>query len=340
VITNTAYTEGSKANCLLCHKDKSASHVPDHQVSGYVTGAAQCTSCHDQAGNNNDAQYLTTIHGTCGKCHVNASGGGALHDYSGGGSTLGDNINYEGINGGAGGSCVTCHTPYNADFDGAHNTKDHQTEAAADVLTNTASCTTNCHDGTNLTSILTTIHTNDCTNCHTNTGGDGSLRAGTNGTAAGHTIDSQSNCASCHDDNSSFKYTTEFSSLVTGHKVQDHTGMSGAATCTTNCHNAATVGDIIFFTHNSTCTNCHVNTGDNGRLTSGLNGDATGGAGACTSCHGGAYNYDSDFEGAHDGEDHRNAANTTDMLPWQRLSVLPITTTVPTVMATLVPTVS
>jgi hypothetical protein len=128
-------------------------------------------------------------------------------------------------------------------------------------------------------------HTNTCTNCHTNTGNDGRLAAGTNGTAADHTIGTTSTCANCHDDGTNFEYATKFGDLGTGHKVQDHTGVTGVANCTTTCHlGSPPVSNIIFFTH-SACTNCHNNTGNDGTLQSRSNGDASGGSGDCVSCH-------------------------------------------------------
>ena len=46
----------------------------------------------------------------CQVCHVSATGGFALQDYTGGGQIMpADTVNYEGVNAGAGGTCVECH---------------------------------------------------------------------------------------------------------------------------------------------------------------------------------------------------------------------------------------
>jgi hypothetical protein len=178
VITNTAYVEGSKANCLLCHKDKSASHGIDHLVDTKVTGVGTtCVNCHG-TGVDSNANYIDTIHGGsgCGTCHVSAGGGGELVDRSSGGVLASQDKDYEtDIPGG--GSCTDCHDAYASTFGAAHMVKDHKNAVGdTDMLANTASCTTNCHDGTSLTTILQTVHTNDCTNCHTNTTTNGTLR--------------------------------------------------------------------------------------------------------------------------------------------------------------------
>jgi hypothetical protein len=292
----------SPTGCLHCHGDKTVAHMPDHVASGFVTGSGtSCVTCHDPAGIDDDDHYLNTVHSTCGTCHVNPAGGGALVDRSagsGGGVLASQDKNYESTNPG-GGSCTDCHDAYGSTFGAAHMVKDHRNTAdTADMLANTASCTTNCHDGTSLTTIIQTVHTNDCTNCHTNSTTDGRLRIGANlnGDASGHVIDSASNCASCHGGTNG---TSDYNGDFEIHDVGDHTGIAGEATCTTTCHDGSSAANIISNTHDDTCTNCHSNTGGDGRLIAGGNGNGTAenGSGNCVSCHS---DYDTSFLVGHD----------------------------------------
>lgn len=274
--------------CAACHKDKvdssssDATHGIDHLADGKVTGSGTtCVACHDQAGVNSNSQYIATIHGTCNKCHVATYGGGPLRDYSGSGGTIGQNVNYEAINGGAGGSCVICHAAFATDFAGSHQNETHG------ELSGSANCTS-CHT----TAIATVLHT-ACSTCHTNTATDGRLKAAANGTAAGHTVGGSSTCADCH-----AAYNTSF---VNGHQNEDHSGIIanqnpvGYRDDCVDCHtgnliSSARVGNDPG-THQNDCLKCHTNTTSNGSLRDGANnfGDARGHVlgtpSDCDSCH-------------------------------------------------------
>jgi hypothetical protein len=201
--------------CISCHVSKSTDHA-DHVVATWVTGYTECDGCHDQSVGN-QAQLLNEIHGNgvtadCTLCHP---GGG---DY-----TLKAGSSAEGHENGPN-TCVTCHSAYQNAFGSAH-TPDHKTEALADAVTSTPSCTANCHSG----DMITAVHTPDCLDCHTNTTTDGRLRVGANsqGTALGHAMDSTSSCADCHEDGSNYTYASDFDNMSLGHRVQDHTGIAG-----------------------------------------------------------------------------------------------------------------
>ncbi len=297
--------------CLACHPDRSSGHG-DHVAMGVVTGIAKCTGCHDQSGSGTSAHFIGTVHNNnCGLCHTDPGGG----DYS-----LKAGSSAEGH--GAGGSypkalvntCVTCHSAYDADFDGAHQNESHV------ELTGTAECT-GCHAESIVTALGSSdVHGDTCTNCHTDINLDGRLRAGANGSAAGHTVGGSSSCESCHEDGVNFTYSSKFANTSTGHKLpNDHTGIGSAANCTTTCH-VQTIGSaIVATTHNGTCALCHIDINTNGALRVGTNGagnnHAIGATSTCASCHedGTNYTYSTNFASlakGHKVQDHSGVGAT------------------------------
>jgi hypothetical protein len=109
-------------------------------------------------------------------------------------------------------------------------------------------------------------------------------------------------CVSCHENGGTLTYSTDFDG-ANGHKVQDHTGVTGFATCSTTCHGGDVVNlDVTPDVHNDTCSNCHTDINTNGTLRAGANGwgTAVGGAGDCASCHGA---YSTNYK-VHDVQDH------------------------------------
>ena len=227
-----------------------------------------------------------------------------------------------------GGNCNACH----GDWFPNHLVGDHQTEGSVNVLGTSSNCTTTCHTSNTAATVVSITHTDDCTNCHTNTTWNGSLRAGAggNGTALLHTIDSVSTCVSCHINGAAGNGNDYNAHFVSAHDSgvanphRDKTGtvetLVGSATCTTNCHpgGAINAANIILAVHKITCENCHTNQNDNGTLRVGANnnGDASGhtldSQSSCIDCHGGApYNYNTQFETAHDVKDHTGMATLT-----------------------------
>jgi hypothetical protein len=122
---DNAIANNTVSTCITCHTPKdhasgaSSVHGGHGSPDTFVTETAACTACHDSQVNRN---YITDIHGrtwssfnppitsNCQVCHQAVGGGGALQDYSGGGVIMpADTVNYEGVNGGAGGECLDCH---------------------------------------------------------------------------------------------------------------------------------------------------------------------------------------------------------------------------------------
>lgn len=303
---SAAISSTGTVNCRTCHLPKvpNTPHgIIDHTTydggagAGVVKGSAECTSCHDQAGTADNDTYIDTIHGVCGKCHKAPTGGDALWNYSVGGDaplggTISEQVNYEGINSGHGGTCVDCHASHNTDFAGAgHNNTNHQTQAAADVITANAAgnCTTNCHDGSSAANIVANTHNvNGCENCHLDTvvtgGTDGRFVDGTGatsraaaisvGNATLHVINIPSDCNTCHGAYSDFK---------AAHQVQTHTKVvsTNSAKCTT-CHGTT---NIITGIHGSKCNICHTNDVTNGTLKGSATNHVFGVASDCLKCH-------------------------------------------------------
>jgi hypothetical protein len=53
----------SPTECLHCHADRSATHMPDHVATGMVTGTGtSCVPCHDPDTINTENHYLITVH--------------------------------------------------------------------------------------------------------------------------------------------------------------------------------------------------------------------------------------------------------------------------------------
>jgi len=286
---------GSTVTCLDCHVSKSSVHM-DHLTydggagPGVVTDTAKCTTCHNQGQAATDANLVVGIHGSCGTCHANGIGGGALVDRSGGGGILDDLVNYETINGGHGGECITCHVSYDADFAAGHEVADHQNTSAADVIASDTNCATTCHTATtaaDITTLTQTLTHNSCTTCHTATN-DGTLQSATNGDASGATINTgtAATCADCH--GAPFNYDTDFSSHD---YLTPHDGVATTPSCiTVGCHDTASDGPtVISATHTDTCDTCHTNQLGDGSLKAGTRGDASnhveGNTSACADCH-------------------------------------------------------
>jgi hypothetical protein len=303
-IQNVIHANNQSTNpCISCHQSKASDHS-DHRLTTWVMGNAECTGCHDQTAQDNQTQMIEVIHSNnCGLCHNNPGGG----DYTLIGSAAGNRVPEDNP---GGNTCNTCHDgdsalDYANFFGSAHQTVDHQTELAADVIGSTATCTNNCHTG----DTITLVHTDDCLACHVNTLTDGRLKdnAGAgNGTADSHTIDSVSTCADCHEDASNYTYQSAYAG-ANGHKVQDHDGLTGTTNSTdpvyncNSCHAAATKTEIAETTH-GVCTNCHTGNGD--LVGAGAQGFGTtvghsiGSTSSCLDCHenGSTYNYGTDFE--------------------------------------------
>jgi hypothetical protein len=200
----------------------------------------------------------------CTYCHVNTDTDGRLVDGLTG-TAAGDVGDATVHTWGTTSSCAKCHGSHDASFTTGHGND----ETHANLLTS-ANCD-GCHTGDMITASLT--HGNgsvgECTYCHASTDTDGSLVNGATGTASNDVGDAQvhawgstSSCAKCHEDGSSYTYSTDFAS----HIVQDHDGVTG----TTNsepikdCNNCHT-GDIIRVVHNTPdCVDCHVNSTTNG----------------------------------------------------------------------------
>jgi hypothetical protein len=242
--------------CISCHYSYRFDHS-DHVDTGWVYGNAECTGCHDQADAADQNQYIAVIHNDqCGMCHTNPGSS----DY-----TLKVGTSAEGHNTGTTNTCNTCHNgangfpDYATDF-AAHTNVDHQTTGAGNAVESTATCTGNCHTG----NMIDVVHNPDCTDCHINTTTDGRLvdSAGAgDGTAGDHTIDSTSSCADCHEYGyAGYTYLTDYDNLTSGHKVQDHDGLTGTTSGTpiydcNNCHAAATKVEIAGTTHDADCLN-------------------------------------------------------------------------------------
>ncbi len=290
---------GNPTNCSACHRDKSTTFAAagsvhgDHKQEGWVRGAGtSCVGCHDQDNNDDHTQYITVIHkNNCALCHTNPGTGN--YTLKAGSSAENHRVPEDG----AENLCTTCHSLYNTDFDGGHQSEDHQSQANNDVVTGSSNCATTCHtiDVVNLDA-TPDVHNDDCALCHTNTGSDGRLTSGAKGDATGHTIDSTSECVDCH-----AAFATDFQGEHGG--GFNHTGVVTYPNCTTTCH-PNSVALTITATHTD-CTVCHTNTGSNGTLISGTNGDGTGhvvgSTSSCADCHN-AYN--GNFWVAHDSWAH------------------------------------
>jgi hypothetical protein len=133
------------------------------------------------------------------------------------------------------------------------------------------------------------------------------------------------NCMACHNHITggfAAEYVDHYDSLTP--YVTDYSNAGGAATesdeTCISCHSSPGTfkvdRDYILNVHNSTCDNCHtqisppiMKPGDNG------NGDATlsDGDNSCSDCHGttGGFNYNTDFESAHDVKDHSGLTGRT-----------------------------
>jgi hypothetical protein len=227
----------------------------------------------------------------------------------------------EGHNTGTTNTCNTCHNgangfpDYATDFAAAHTNVDHQTTGAGNAVESTATCTGNCHTG----NMIDVVHNPDCTDCHINTTTDGRLvdSAGAgDGTAGDHTIDSTSSCADCHEYGYvEYTYLTDYDNLTSGHKVQDHDGLTGTTSGTpiydcNNCHAAATKVEIAGTTHDADCLSCHAADGDLvGNVTNGdTSGHTIGTTSNCADCH-------SSRAGDFAAHDHADTTNHTSSSP-------------------------
>ncbi|MBU0673893.1 MAG: hypothetical protein KJ950_04550 [Proteobacteria bacterium] len=296
VIATAPSTPDPSVSCDTCHEEKTPStghgnidhtnYDPDLDTFDAVDNDTSCTPCHyGQTGAKSNDFHIYSIHdindatlnptgaNNCGICHLSPSGGGQLHDYSGGGSTLGDNVNYEGINGGHGGICGTCHTPYAAGVSGAHNVKDH------DQLGNQTECL-DCHANTLGTEIQSVIHSAiGCSGCH-DSGAGYLMKAGAS--SANHTYGTTDTCTGCHNG-----ATSEFNGTTTVHATagtETHVAkLLGNTNCTTApCHQ----GNVQTVVHAGGlgCQNCH-NTASDGTLINSASAHVKGVAQDCTQCH-------------------------------------------------------
>jgi hypothetical protein len=177
-IQDVIAANGDPTNCIACHEAKvdstssDASHgTVDHVAQGYATGVSPCTAtgCHDNGGGSIDDAYVSGsggLHdingGGCGTCHVAAAGSGPLNNYSGGGSPMGEDINYEGINSGAGGTCSTCHLTVTADVTEFH----HKLRQAKN-----GNCT-RCHTDPRAARGYKQIQQMSCRSCHVQMNGN------------------------------------------------------------------------------------------------------------------------------------------------------------------------
>jgi hypothetical protein len=242
--------------------------------------------------------------------------------------TLGSGTNGDATNHvvGSTSSCVDCHNiggrDYPNDFDGAHTEGDHITRSSGQYILATSANCTPCHAGSTSSDIINDVHNNNCQTCHAGTSTNGSLRAGTNGDATVHTIDSTTSCIECHGGGSGADdYSSEFG---TAHDSKSHAEVVGTsgATPTTNCVGCHT-GDIVNLdatadVHNDNCQNCHNNTTTDGKLHAGdtaasydgsnIHGTTAnhtlGDTSGCVTCHTAASNF-TDF----DSHTNRTATN-------------------------------
>jgi hypothetical protein len=300
----TAISSGDPATCATCHVPKvtvqhgdidHTTYDPEVDTYGAVDQDTHCTECHyGQTGSKTDDFHIYIIHdvndavknpsGTndCSVCHLTAGGAGELRNYSGGGSTLGDNIDYEGINSGHGGICKTCHTPYaDAGVSSAHNVKEHG------LLGNQNECN-GCHtavDG----SAVAGIHPG-CSTCHDTATTDQEYWMKPLSSAANHTYGALDTCSDCHS-GATNEFDANVGTRTTVHStggIETHaSALDSASNCTTNCHS----GDIQTGVHapNGGCQNCHASAFDGSfvTLTYGNSANHTkGGVSSCTDCHG------------------------------------------------------
>jgi hypothetical protein len=318
---------------LHCHADRSATHMPDHKLTGMVTGSTtNCVPCHDPSGLDNESHYLLTVHTACSVCHVTGTGGGALHDYTATGGTIAEYVNYDTIDNNPdptyrGGSCNDCHVNYANDFGSEHQVQSHT------YIDGNATCT-GCHAN----DIITVVHnTAGCTDCHVNSTNDGSLVNLANGDATLHTMGSTSDCFKCHGATGGYNYDSDFGGA---HANVDHKTEGGAAdavtitsACTNTCHAQTTAADIIAITHNDNCLDCHINTDSDGSMHAGdISGSIAGATSygtaadhildstsSCVDCHenGTTFTYLSDYGGAngHRVVDHDGLTGTTNSEP-------------------------
>jgi hypothetical protein len=246
----------------------------------------------------------STPNGLCQACHLNTNyylknGTGTSH--------------YNGSD------CMECHL-HLFGFKPA-STVDH--EADPIYLVKSPAVCTDCHSGATM---VEDVHQLNCSDCHTSTIPD--IR--TDYSSYDMTTDN-SDCVDCHENGSNLTYQTDFDNLTTGHQVQDHSGLTGNTSATTvtescftatYCHAYSSKADIATSIHDA-CTDCHVNTGSDGRLKVGANdyGDATPHViyttSSCDTCHSAAAAFTGfnshphpTHDAAHrDGTDQSNGSN-------------------------------
>jgi hypothetical protein len=326
VAGNATFYSGNDSNCTVCHTgynndfNNHDTAIMDSRHSAYVvgTGAPECTSCHG-------GDVITAVHkGWCQHCHTDTEApgtDGTLHAGNTAASYLGTNVHgtAAGHTIGVASNCLACHPAHDTSFSN-HTADTHATR----FLTAGVTKCTSCHGTTN---VVSTIHNDNCENCHVDPVNDGSLHAGTDlgsvngatssGNATLFPIGTNSICTVCHD---------VLGNDFTAHQADTHaTTLSNYNDLTwptqdcNNCHTAANgtaVRDTIHSTN--TCDNCHadaITTKLDGSLRVGAKGDATqhilvGGLGStsdCTTCHGLTYFNLHNYGNNHTQNDYRPA---------------------------------
>lgn len=148
-------------NCLGCHAhEKAFSASIDHVAAGKVVALAECMTCHGTGGSDPVADVHSN---SCGKCHINPNGGGAM-------------IEPFETNAPSGGNCSACHGTFAQAHQNVNHTATPGTGAVIIFADNdhddagwngpkpyfdvAVTCTT-CHR-TN----LPVLHGNRCATCH------------------------------------------------------------------------------------------------------------------------------------------------------------------------------
>ncbi len=246
-----AINGGQGGTCVTCHTnydlDFGIAAGAGHQNEDHalLSGLTNCTSCHG-------GDLLINVHGngttaTCLKCHT-AVDDGTLRA----GANLWGDASTHII--GAAATCASCHPAHAANFESGHQREDHAS------LASTPSCAT-CHTGNLITS--TQIHNSLCSDCHTNTTTNGTLRIGARGW--GNAAGGPGTCSTCH--------PTYFDAHV-------HGTLGGYATHTV----ALQPTDLAQEEPGTQCSYCHgpLNTMDDIKA---LHDVPTNGAGPCATCH-------------------------------------------------------
>ncbi|MCL7489249.1 MAG: cadherin-like domain-containing protein [Desulfobulbaceae bacterium] len=302
---------------------------------------SNCDDCHSATPGSPTEAIVSVIHGdNCDLCHTNPTGTTDASSEGPGPVANGVDGDASLANGDAGtwaATCTTCHNVADPDVNAASMGGIHHDNATDGVVTE-AQCTTKCHtvtghEGSHNTTVTATtncsgchadtagatgaavlnasddkIH-DQCTSCHviaSTPGADGQLIDPATSTLVSVMPAGGGNCNGCHGD------------WFPNHLIGDHKtdaladSLLGAVSCTTTCHDGSSAANIITNTHYDTCTNCHTNTTTNGSLKSGTNGTALNhtidSQSTCVDCHGAPYDYDSQFQTAHDEGDHQTTA--------------------------------